>query len=179
MLCSSWFWNCIPTIFSLLPNFFPVPFNFPTVFLGWVKNPLISTVPIWHHFALDCFCCLITKSCATLCNSMDCSLPGSSVHGISQARIPEWVAISFARGSSWLRDWTYISCTGMQSPCVLLSHQGSPCSCYKYLLGTRSLRSSWLLFVMKSSIIFLVYRFTSLLSAQLNKLHNLSLFIIC
>ena len=112
MLCSIWFWNCIPTIFSLLPNFFLVPFNFPTVFIGWVKNPLISTVPIWHHFAVDCFCCLITKSCATLCNPMDCSLPGSSVHGISQARISEWVAVSFARGSSWLRDRTCISCIG-------------------------------------------------------------------
>ena len=40
------------------------------------------------------------KSCPTLCNPMDCSLPGSSVHGILQARILEWVAISFSRGSS-------------------------------------------------------------------------------
>ena len=41
---------------------------------------------------------------------MDCRPPGSSVHGISQARILDWVAISFCRGSSWPRDWTYISC---------------------------------------------------------------------
>ena len=40
---------------------------------------------------------------------MDCSLPGSSVHGIFQAKIPEWVAISFSR-SSWPRDWTWVSC---------------------------------------------------------------------
>ena len=40
------------------------------------------------------------SSCLTLCNSMDYSLPGSSIHGIFQARIPEWVAISFSRGSS-------------------------------------------------------------------------------
>ena len=40
------------------------------------------------------------KSCPTLCNPMDCSLPGSSVHGIFQARVLEWVAISFSRGSS-------------------------------------------------------------------------------
>ena len=45
---------------------------------------------------------------------MDCSLPGSSVHGISQARIMEWVAISFSRGSSQLRDPTQVSCTGRQ-----------------------------------------------------------------
>ena len=41
---------------------------------------------------------------------MDCSLPGSTVHGISQARVLEWVAIPFSRGSSWLRDPTQVSC---------------------------------------------------------------------
>ena len=41
---------------------------------------------------------------------MDCSLPGSSIHGISQARILEWVDISFSRRSSWPRDWTLVSC---------------------------------------------------------------------
>ena len=40
----------------------------------------------------------------------DCSLPGSSVHGIFQARILEWVAISFSRGSFWPRDWTQVFC---------------------------------------------------------------------
>ena len=43
---------------------------------------------------------------------MDCSPPGFSVHGISQARILEWIAISFSRGSSWPRDHTCISCIG-------------------------------------------------------------------
>ena len=45
----------------------------------------------------------------TLCNPMDCSLPGSSVHGILQARILEWVAISFSRGSSQSRNRTQVS----------------------------------------------------------------------
>ena len=44
-----------------------------------------------------------------LCNPMDCSLPGSSIHGIFQARILEWVAISFSRRSSLPRDWTQVS----------------------------------------------------------------------
>ena len=57
-----------------------------------------------------CCCCLITQSCLTLCNLMDCSPPGSSVHGILQARILERVAISFSRGSSGPRDQTRISC---------------------------------------------------------------------
>ena len=42
----------------------------------------------------------VTQSCPLLCDPMDCSLPGSSIHGIFQARVLEWVAISFSRGSS-------------------------------------------------------------------------------
>ena len=63
-----------------------------------------------------CVCvCKVTQSCPTLCNPMDCSPPGPSVHGISQTRILEWVAISFARVSSQPRDQTrvsYVSCIG-------------------------------------------------------------------
>ena len=52
-------------------------------------------------------------SCVWLfCNPMDCSPPGSCVHGVLQARILEWVAISSSRGSSWPRDQTHISCIG-------------------------------------------------------------------
>jgi len=54
---------------------------------------------------------LVTQSCLTVFDPMDCSLPGSSVHGILQARILEWVAIPFSRESSRLRDWTRVSCT--------------------------------------------------------------------
>ena len=54
---------------------------------------------------------LVAQSCLTLCNPMECSLPGSSVHGILQARILEWVAIPFSRGSSQPREWTWVSCT--------------------------------------------------------------------
>ena len=52
----------------------------------------------------------VAQSCLTLCDPMDCSPPGSCVHGILQARIPEWVAISFSRGSSRPRDRTQDSC---------------------------------------------------------------------
>ena len=58
---------------------------------------------------------LVTQSCLTLCDPMDCSLPGSSVHGLSQARILQWVAIPFSGGSSQLRDRnpiSYVSCIG-------------------------------------------------------------------
>ena len=58
--------------------------------------------------------CLVAKSCPTLLQPYELSSTGSSVHGISQERILEWVAISFSRGSSWLRDWTCVSCV----PCI-------------------------------------------------------------
>ena len=53
--------------------------------------------------------CVNAQSCLTLCNPMDCSPPGSSVHGILQARILEWV-IPFSRGSSQSRDRNQVSC---------------------------------------------------------------------
>ena len=54
---------------------------------------------------------LVAQSYLTLCSAVSCSLPGSSVRGISQARILEWIAVSFSRGSSWPRDRTQVSCT--------------------------------------------------------------------
>ena len=51
----------------------------------------------------------VAQSCPTLCDPMDCSLPGSSVHGIFQAIVLEWIATSFPRGSSQPRDWTQVS----------------------------------------------------------------------
>ena len=57
---------------------------------------------------------------------MDCSPPGSSIHGIYQARVLEWVAISFSRRSSWPRDWTQVS--RIAGRCFYhLSHQKSSC----------------------------------------------------
>ena len=63
-------------------------------------------ISLLFKFSLTVYHCLrysyvlVTQSCPTLCYPMDCSLPGSSVRGISQVRILEWVAISFSRGSS-------------------------------------------------------------------------------
>ena len=50
----------------------------------------------------------VTQSCLTLGDPMDCRLPGSSVHGIFQAVVLEWIAISFSKGSSQPRDWTQV-----------------------------------------------------------------------
>ena len=51
----------------------------------------------------------VAQSCPSLCDPIDCSLPGSTIHGIFQARILEWVGISFSRRSSRPRDWTWVS----------------------------------------------------------------------
>jgi len=59
-----------------------------------------------------CMCTKLLPSYPTLCDPMDCSLPVSSVHGISQPRILEWVAMPSSRGSSRPRDRTRISCIG-------------------------------------------------------------------
>ena len=82
------------------------------------KDPL----PLSHHSSLISRKALLTKEkqtvhsqskvtqlCPTLCDPMDCSLPGSSVHGIFQARVLEWVAISCSRRSSRPRDQTQVS----------------------------------------------------------------------
>ena len=72
------------------------------------RKPGVAYVPItWYSH-----CCLVNKWCLTLCNPMECSPWSFSGHGISQARILEWVAISFSRGSSWPRDQTHVSCIG-------------------------------------------------------------------
>ena len=62
-----------------------------------------------------------TQSCPTLCDPMD-----YTVHGILQARILEWVAFPFSRGSSWPRNWTEVSCIAGRI-LYQLSYQGSPC----------------------------------------------------
>ena len=70
----------------------------------------------------------VAQSCLTLWNPIDCSLPGSSVHGIFQVRILGWVAISSSRGSSPSRDWTHVSwiCCICLADSFLLSHLWSP-----------------------------------------------------
>ena len=73
--------------------------------LLWVLTALQSSI-------MNTICCLDAQSCPTICDRMDCSLPGSSVHGILQAKILKWVAISSSRGSSRSRDQTHISYTG-------------------------------------------------------------------
>ena len=81
----------------------------------WPYLPQNVSVSILYPMYMNTFwwlVCVHAQLCLTFCNPMDYSPPGSSVHGISQARILEWVDISFSRGSSRPRDRTWLSCTG-------------------------------------------------------------------
>ena len=81
---------------------------------NYIGQFLITSVSFAYPAGDIFVCCLVTKSYLTPCDLVDYSPPGSSIHGIIQARILEWVAISSSRGSSQLRDWTHVSCTGRQ-----------------------------------------------------------------
>ena len=75
---------------------------------GWIRKR-------WYIYAMEYCCCLAAKLCSTvlqirLANPMDCSHPNSSVHGIFQARILEWVVRPSSRASSQHRDQTWVSC---------------------------------------------------------------------
>ena len=73
----------------------------------------------------------VAQSCPALCDPMDCSLLGFSVHGILQARILEWVAVPFSKGSSWPRDQTCISCIAGRFSTVWATRQATSPIWYK------------------------------------------------
>ena len=77
----------------------------------------------------------VAQSCLTLCGFMDCSPPGSSVLGISQTRVLEWVAISYSRASSRSRDRTQVSCASCTGRQVLYywSSRENPRSIFGFL----------------------------------------------
>ena len=98
-MASSWF---SLSLSGLLP-FIPSQYIFKKAQATWRGHVWVSGQRLWPGLSE------VTQSCPTLCNPMYCSLPGSSLHGILQARVLEWVAISFSRGSSQPRDRTQVS----------------------------------------------------------------------
>ena len=96
----------------------------------------------------------IAQSCLTLCDSMDCSLPGSFVHGIFQARILEWVAISFSRGLSTCIRWNdnlpqswrsglHCSCLLWPRSSISPSHQNQPLTWAVCTCSNRAVAAAW------------------------------------
>ena len=90
---------------------------------------------------------LVTKLCLTLCDPMDCSLPGSSVCGILQTRISEWVAIPFSRGSFQPRDKIQVSCIASRLFTIrairVAQVTWSCLTIYNPMLNTVELRGVW------------------------------------
>ena len=125
----SFFGETKPTFYIIPPlhwwNDFPITFFLISLPLWALRSRVVSSLPecsLWFCSGVIKLTVLVAQSCLTLCGPMDYSLPGSSVHGILQARILEWVAILFSRGSSQPRVWTWVSHIGRQ---ILdcLSHQ--------------------------------------------------------
>ena len=77
-----------------------------------------------------CICMFTTRSCLALCDPMDCNPPGSSVHGLFQARILERVALSFSRGSSQHRDRTCVASPTLAGRFFTTKPPGTPLSLY-------------------------------------------------
>ena len=96
------FWSCDPELGSWMQLVFYLYFV-----SRWSHSVLLTTNII---YSLMCSCAQPLQPCLTLCYPMDCRLPGSSVHGILQTRILEWVAMPSSRGSYQPKDWTCISC---------------------------------------------------------------------
>ena len=98
------------------------------------------------HFLLQCMKVKseseVSQSCRTLCNPMDCSPPGSSVHGILQARVLEWVAIPFSKGSSQPSNQTQVSCIagGFFTFCSREALGGVPLFPYLAVINTHCAR---------------------------------------
>ena len=95
-------------------DYWKLKMTFPQEGRRWVQER-IHVRWVIYSVTYGC-CCLVGKSCPTLLDPMDSSPPGSSVHGIFQARILERVAISFSRGTSLPRDQTWVSCFGRKIP---------------------------------------------------------------
>ena len=108
-------------------EFLLVHFAFSSIFTRslWILNVYIALIPRFGVCEV-----LVTQPCPTLCDPMDCSLPGSSVHETSQVRILEWAAIPFSRGSSQPRDQTQVSC--LAGRFFTAEPPGKPCWFYTF-----------------------------------------------
>ena len=108
----------------------PLPFLNPACTSGSSRVPYSWSLA-WRILSITLLACEseVTQLCTTLCDLMDCSLPGSSIHGIFQARVLEWVAISFSRGSSRPRDRSRVSLVAGQWFTALLSEPPGKVAC--------------------------------------------------
>ena len=128
-------------------NHFSTPLRWP---LKWPSVRRLSDIYKSEFYAIVqsfCFSCSVAQSCPIFCTPMNCNPPGSSVHGISQARMLEQFAISYSRGSSLPRNWTCVSCIGRS---ILYYSAAWEVPCWFCLLNLWSshisLQTRWLYF---------------------------------
>ena len=99
-----WLWNsgALKALYQMIAEVYDCSLSFTIIQCPYdeMNDKFLDRKVKWSEVA---------QSCPTLCNPMDCSLTGSSIHGIFQARVLEWVTISLSRVSSRPRDWTWVS----------------------------------------------------------------------
>ena len=116
-------WGCLLIAWIPAPNL-----QTPSLFSpGLIQRPVKPASARALAPSLSCMLCSVAQSYLTLCDPLVSSPPGFSVRGILQARILEWVAMPFSRGSSWPRDQTHFSCVSCTAGRFFAAKQrGSP-----------------------------------------------------
>ena len=110
-----------PAVLAQYPSC-PMPSSF---FPAFRKTLFPPRIPVNNPSTSDCTCAKSLQLCQTVCNSVDCSPSGSSVHRTLQARILKWLAISFYRGSSW-NSGMELRPLHWQADSLPLRHHGNP-----------------------------------------------------
>ena len=151
------------------PHPLPRPHSHSISLSPWIQSLIPRTVPGKVKVKM-----LVTQSSPTHCDPMDCSLPGSPVHGIFQAIVLEWVAIPFSRGSSQLRD--QISISVLQADPLLSEHSSS--ILYKFMSSAKDRKSEKYLITVsyaQCSILCLISIYDGNNKTKLLKLWNLNI----
>ena len=112
LLYLSSLWRCPDSIASVIFQMYA--YLYLSIYIHiyiYIEGENYNKTQTYQLISTDILSCvtLVAQSRPILCHPMDCSPPGSYVHGILQAIILEWVAIPFSRESSWPRNWTWVS----------------------------------------------------------------------
>ena len=149
-----WFDPCVGRIpcrreWVPTPVFLPGEFHGQRNLLGYSpwgckESDTNEWLIVWLSYWLSESGSEVAQSCPTLCDPMDCNLPGSSVHGISQVRILEWVVIPFSKGSSPPRDQTWVPGIASRFFTVWATNKAQGCWRRDFnLLGFNMLHEPW------------------------------------
>ena len=116
------------------------PYNLLVVVAYFLKISLSWST----HFSFPMAYAVLTQSCPALCDPIDYSLPGSSIHGIFQERFLEWLAISYFRESCWPRDQTHISCVALVGRFFITVPPGNPLHMSSFIQSCLTFAAPWI-----------------------------------